>query len=350
VADLLLFAVAGRAVAARALGQRGEPVVAPIVALLAFVVWCWLTLWVNDAPTTTALARVTLYVIAFIACADDATGARRLLQGVALFAAIEGLLGVAHLTPYERGRLVGTYGDPAQTGLLLIAGLCLSSLLPRPLALIGQMSSAAGIIATLTRSVWVGAVAALSVHFLPNARKGVVRIALVVGVVLGVGWLAAPTVTARYGLSTESITLRTESWRNGLAMIEERPLVGYGWALGRDELTVAQLQDEPNPFSLWVNIGASTGLIGLVLLAVFFVVLMRSLVLAKRPETNAVMCYVVGFLAVSAGEMVISAANPATITFVAVAGAGLALAGTDRNSFNREELLHGRSSRVVGSD
>jgi hypothetical protein len=233
----------------------------------------------------------------------------------------DAILVVLGITPQEDGRALGLYGDPQQTGLLLLAGFCFAPLLPRPFRFPAMLLTLGGIGLTKTRSTWIGALGAIAARLLPRLRRGIPRLAALASVTLIVGWFLIPLATTRFELNPASIDLRTRSWDTGFDLIGQSPLVGHGWALGGSGGVVGD--NGPPPYNLWINVAASTGLIGAATLTTFFVLLLRVLIRGTSREAALAVPYVVGFLLQSMGEMTFFAASPATIAFFAISGAAI---------------------------
>src|SRR3712207_540684 len=99
---------------------------------------------------------------------------------------------------------------------------------------------AAGIVLTLQRSVWLAAVAAtlVTVLTLRRGRRTAVRTIVAMAVALGIALLTIPglysDISARFD-DQRSIHDRENLNRAAVNMIEEKPLLGFGWGTFIDE-------------------------------------------------------------------------------------------------------------------
>jgi hypothetical protein len=117
-------------------------------------------------------------------------------------------------------------------------------------------------------------------------------------------------------LNPASVTLRTLSWSEGYALLTSQPAFGYGWAIGK-------LFGSLPTFNLWLNIGASTGVVGILTFGLFAGSLVVWLSRQREPIARYVLAYVAGFFVLSVGEMTVWAASAMTITFFGIAGAAV---------------------------
>jgi O-Antigen ligase len=302
----------------------------PVVAIALFVAWAWGSLMLADSfATATALARITLYCALFIALTDDAEGGRSLLLGIIALAGVQAALILLGITKLDSGRVAGFYGDPQQAGLLLLAGLGLSQLLPPALAIPSGAANLIAIALTRTRSTSIGAIVALVTLVFPRLRRRMSRLAVAAAVVLLVGWLLIPLATQRLNLNERSIDQRTASWQSGVQIAAEHPLIGTGWSLGGD--TPGSVAATPT-YNLWINLAASTGLVGMLLFTTFLAATVGIVVRSQDKVALATLPYLMAFLAESMGEMTVYAASPGTITFFAVAGVAVAAASPATSS------------------
>jgi O-antigen ligase len=289
------------------------------MALLLFLAWSWLSLWqTGSMDTLTALARVTLYGGAFLAAADDERLLKPLLVTFALYGTFEVVLAALGVTPHVGLRWYGAKNDPQEFALLLLVALPAALVLPHRLRWPVMGAAVVGIVFTLSRGVWFAAGVELLALTLPWVRRRWF-LAFIAGalIILG-GLLIQQRVTEQLNLNPDSLALRQQSFQEAVSLIEENPVFGTGWSIGtvrqRDPGAVA-------PYNLWLNLGASTGILGVCLFALFIALLARELVHDRRPEVVAVWIYLLAFLAVSLEEMPIYADSPATVEFFLLMGA-----------------------------
>jgi hypothetical protein len=314
---IYLLRVVGGALTRRpfVLGHAG------VVSWLAgFLGWAWFSLAVSDSwGTAWALGRITLYGVVFAAASSDDRTGPPLVRFVALYAATEAVLGLLGLPPRPGVRIFGLYGDPSQTGLLKIAGLAAAKTLRPPVRAPVFLLILAALVLSLTRSIWIASTISLAVWAWPRLRRTLTRIAAIAALGVALGWWLVPIATGRLQLNPQSISLRGQSWMLGINLFLDKPIVGHGWAVGATQLPPGT----PPPFNLWINVAASTGFIGALLLTLFLAMALRQLVGAGGRLTAAWVPYLVGFLVVSLGEMTVWATGPSTIEFFTLTGAVL---------------------------
>jgi O-antigen ligase len=290
-----------------------------ITALLLFLAWSWLSLWeTGSMDTLTALARITLYGLAFFAAADDERLLKPLLVTFALYGTFEVALAALGITPHVGLRWYGAKNDPQEFAILLLAALPAALILPRKIRWPVMGAAVVGLVFTLSRGIWFAAGVELLALTIPWVRRRWV-LAFIAGalMILG-GLLIQQRLTEQLNLNPQSLALRQHSFQEGFSLIEQHPLFGTGWSIG----TVRQ--SDPGalaPYDLWLNLGASTGILGACLFALFVALLVRELVHDRRPEVVAVWIYLLAFLAISLEEMPIYADSPATVEFFLLVGA-----------------------------
>ena len=303
-----------------------------------FLLWAWISLVLASSwQTGWALGRITMYAAVFVAASMDAHSARPLLRFIAAYACLEALLALIGVTARVEGRLYGIVGDPVQTGLLMLAGLAAVRTLgmfPRRIAYVLLWAT---IVLTFTRSIWVASSVSLLVVAWPNLRTRLMRVAAVTLLALAASWWLIPVATTTFHLSSESIDLRVQSWTSGVHLVQSKPIVGNGWAIG----TASDISTPP-PFNLWINVAASTGIPGALLLTGFLVRLTASLAYSREALPRVWFQYVVGFLVLSLGEMTVWAAGSSTIEFFALTGAVVGALDTTLASPRREGASPGK--------
>jgi hypothetical protein len=283
--------------------------------LLAFLTWAWCSLLITHADASAlALARVTLYSVVFL-CAAARQTSRSVLRVLLGFGVLEAVVALAGVTPRLGSRLLGTLGDPAMFGLLMLFTLAAIPLFRGKQARrISYAVVGLAVVSTFTRGVWIGGVIEAVLLVAPRVTRRLLLAIVVVSSVFVVAVALQGVATQRLNLNPGSLSLRQRSWAEGLRIAEARPLTGTGWALAGDA-------GVPNPYNLWINVAASTGIVGALLLAAFMFCLARHLVRHRdNPVSRVGFIYLAGFMAVSLGEMTVYAASPATITLFAVMG------------------------------
>jgi hypothetical protein len=321
VADVLLLVFVARGAAHLLIGPHPPSGMRNVssVWLLLFLGWAWASLAaVGSWDTALALGRVSLYGAAFFFAARDESLARPLLYTVVVSAAAEVAFGVVRAGAPDT-RLVGTYGDPHQLGILLLAALPVTLLLPRIWVRVPALVIVvAGLFLTYTRGIWIAGTAELALLALPFMRRYVVRVGLVAAVVTGVALWLQERVSQQFNLSAQSLPLRVRSWETALSLIRDDPVLGSGWAVG---LKLGPLGTPP--YNVWLNLGASTGVPGVLLFIVFVGVLTWELARSRQAVARATLVFLAGFLVLSLGEMTLYAAAGGTILFFIVSGSGL---------------------------
>jgi O-antigen ligase len=151
-------------------------------------------------------------------------------------------------------------------------------------------------------------------------------VVIVFGLIVLLGWWLVPVATSQLDLNPGSVSLRTDSWQSGTDLIERSPVFGHGWAVGG---AVESNRSTSPPYNLWINLAASTGILGAVLFAVFVTRLLGATMHSRSPEAMAAFPFLLGFMAQSLGEMTLYAASPGSMLFMALAGAALAAATRD---------------------
>ena len=234
-------------------GQRGREFVAThpgatwLIALLP--AWAAMSLlWAEASPPATS--AVVKYAVngALFLIVFTAVKTRRhvvLVLGAfvlsAAFSAAYGLVVPAESTSYdELERVGGAIGDPNALARLLVAGLVLASLLAatglitsanRLLAASAAVVCAAGLVLTLSRGGLVALAFALvaALVFAGRWRAQVGVLVVGVGLIAGGYYVAIATPEAQERLTTSNGgSGRTDLWRVGWAVVEDRPVLGAG--------------------------------------------------------------------------------------------------------------------------
>jgi O-Antigen ligase len=343
VSDLLLIAFVARWVVVGVTSREWDLPTGAGLWIVAFGVWAWLSMFATGSwQTASALERVTLYVLVFIAATAQPGLARRVFVIVALYATAESILALVHVTPQVEGsRLVGWYGDPGVLGALIAAGVAATMLLHRSarLAMLAVLLPAAFL--TYTRATWVAVIVELAVIAFPFVRRRWVLLGgVIVAVVVAAAWVA-PLITQRFELNPQSLPMRLSSWSRAVELTRSAPWFGQGWNVG-GQFGVGQ-----NPYNLWLNVAASTGILGALLITLALAIMVRDLARTSLPTAQAGLAFLAGFLVLSVQSMTFRAAGTVTIMFVALIGACLADAHRPVQRIDRDVPSAGHASRFA---
>ncbi len=264
------------------------------IALLAFFLWTAFVT-ITGLGVLTALGRVALYAAMGVAVSYRPPAKRYLFAGIVGLAVMEIILHMPYLPSRLHGRFID---DPSHAGGLFIAALLVvwTSRLHRPLKVLLVGLIAFGIAMTLTRSVWfaVGAVAFAAalprrwyVPLLLPPAAGLAALPLV------------PYVNSMLGLYEYSVTVRVKSISAGWRQFQENPIVGHGWQLASAvrELGIIGPSDVAI-YNLWIHLGVSSGIVGLILFLTFVSTLAREALSDQKAYL-----FLVATLAMSLSEM-----------------------------------------------
>jgi len=354
--DACLVALVLRTGARHASRRIGATLPIATACLLAFAAWAWLSVAATTSwGSATALGRVTLYAACFACLSLTSRSARPLFLFVMWLSLLQLVLSV--LLNVELDTFVG---DPHQLGMLLLAGLAGTAFLVRPRSrLLVSIVLLVGIIATTRRGIWIAGAAEVTALLVTRAQGKVQKLApIALAVALAVGASLLGVLSAEEQLQTDlslnedSVQLRSESWQYGLQLAAGHPLLGVGWASGNADieegvvrgLPPIHAQDTFAPYNLWINLAASTGIVGAALFTMFLVTLGRGYIAATtaHPAARAGIVLLVGFVVLSVSEMTLYAAAPATINFLLLSGAALgSLPGSAGPRVSRERYTQG---------
>lgn len=318
VSDLLLLMYLVRVPALPRQEDLGavRRLVGPSLAL--FVAWSLLATAIAGASAT-PLLRIAVYAAVFMALSRRGGTERPVVYGVVLCYALVNLAGGVL---QGQTRLVGMdIGDPAQTGMLLLAALC--PLLSGELRFTGRWVVAAallgGILLTQTRGVWFAAAVILVVWRMPR-RSPARLVAVLLGLAV-LGFEIVDSVSQRFGLNGDSVGYRVHSIVNGIRDGMANPVFGSGWGeVSSMEYLRERLSDTPEevlPYNLFVSVFAFTGVPGLLLLTLFLAALLGSL---RTARSDAALLFTVAVLAMSLSEMTFFAGSMLTLLFFVYAG------------------------------
>ena len=294
--------------------------------LLAFLSWAWIAMLFNQGEEHLALARISAYGALFIATSVTRGVAKPLYILAALAAAIQVAVLVAS------GVIL--VGDPHQLGQIAMAGIAGAQFVRNKVwrsALF--LLSLAGVALCFRRGIWIAGAVEIGVLGLPLLRNRQGRKRLVLGVLVGAiaafgMYQAQEALTARLGLNEESIVLRQEGWGNAITAIQADPIVGHGWATA--------VESGQPAYNLGLNVAASVGIAGAVLIAGFFTALVLTLSKRSDRESVGVFAYLLGFLVLSMAEMTFYAAAAGTAAFFVLLGAAV---GEHRHEPKTETLM-----------
>lgn len=295
---------------ARSLGSLSRDFRNPPMHLLAsgaFLSWS-LIVTLIEGVSATPLLRIALYVLAGLCVARDPQ-ARRTLEYVILgYACIELLLSV----PTLPARLFGpTIGDPAQFGGLMLVAATVVVLRVRPLFVRLPLAAylVTGALLTQTRSIWFTAAAVAVLMFL----RGRGRLLPVAVPALGalIGLPLVPWLTRIAHLNRDSGYVRADSLQSSLDAVRNHPFTGQGWAY-LSGTTIDPLDGGVGAYNLWLNVTASTGLVGLVLFTAWMIFVARDL--GRVDEVGYTVLTIM--LAMGLSEMPIYAGALLTIVFL----------------------------------
>lgn len=185
--------------------------------------------------------------------------------------------------PYILGLHKNGLGGTLSCGVIVCTELWLSAtdIKKKRLLAIANMIIAAGLLFSLSRGSWLGAIAGLSFIFVLRRRfKFLLRTAIVLVPILAICWNFLPTESREYALDfkprTYNIAARFESIEFAKSKFEESPLYGVGTGLRKK-------YDATNV--VWLVL-AETGIAGLVTFAsiyfVFFLVVWKTQAYFKR--------------------------------------------------------------------
>jgi hypothetical protein len=338
LSDLLLILFVARSSTRWLAGHKRRALASSAGWMIAFLAWAWFSLIVTQSwGTAWALARITLYGAVFIVALADDSLAPNLYRFVLVLACLEAGLGLWELTPHVGSRIYGWYGDPGVAGLFFLTGLATARLVRPSLRVLAYPLLIAAVARTYTRSIWVAGLISLFVLAWPRPRHRLLRLGVFAIGALALAWFLIPLVTEALHLNPASIVLRIQSWRYGMNLIWTEPLVGHGWAVG----ATAGVLRMPPPFNVWINVGASTGLPGVVLLGGLLSSVLRTLSQSRSDVGAAAFQYTVAFLVVSLGEMTLWATSPATIEFFVLTAVALGMPDLTQPTTPKGEPLPG---------
>lgn len=291
----------------------------------AFVGWAILSLaWSVDIPTTYRglVTLVQLFVLSLVLVdivARQPAAVRPILAGYAVTATFSALLAIGTFAVNRESLIAGrAEGFPGQDSALFTAVqipallfMFREALQRRPWAipaLLGVLATSVAILLSGTRSAWLALAVALVIGLLPVLRPKARLWAIAVPLLIVLATLQVPAVNQLViGRAERAVDSggegRTEIWSVGLTILAGAPAplgVGYGAfpsAFTRDQIIATDndpksagvLRPGLGPHSILVGTLVQTGLVGVLLLALFIgVTLIRLLAAAARDPATSI--------------------------------------------------------------
>lgn len=347
MADLLMMAWLARTLIRPDKGGLRGPGAGRVgQALMLFLGWSILASYI-DGASLTPLLRISLYAAVCLRLAYVPANRTLIYAVVTVFACWEIGGGILE----GQTRLVGTHvGDPAQMGALILAALIPIALGELRFLSWGRWVVAAfllyGVWLTQTRSIWFATTVVFAIWLFAGRGGGRTRTLVILGAVALIGFQVVGRVTAALGLNDSSAAYRIDNISNGLRAGIAHPLVGSGWAnvVGVDTSgAILNTGEVVQPYNLFINVFASVGVLGLVLLLAWLWTLLGRLV--RRKDTP--FYFVVAVLAMSFTEMPFYAGSLLTVLFFVYAGLGLAGSREVRRNDDETSATSATSAGVV---
>lgn len=297
--------------------------------LMGFLIWAWFTTLLSGAEIT-PLLRMTVYAgVALLFHLDD-SGKTWIYRAIAVYAAVELALSLSNLSGVDAGM---TIGDPHELGMLLIAG---AAVLRSDLFSMGKLRwlpfvlLVLGAFGTTRRGIWFALLVFLIAGMRSMTGLRLVSVLLVLG---GIGFILFDPVTDYFQLGHTSANIRLESVARGIAQAERDPLFGIGWAGLTPQDGFTESGASGSAYNLFVDVTASVGVPGLVLLLGFLGTAIPRLAVKDRTAFS----FCGAFLALSLTAMTLFAGSLTTLLFLLfVSDAGFAsLPVVDDNKPNR---------------
>jgi O-antigen ligase len=295
----------------RALLSR-EPILA--AALVAFTAWAAISLTWAQAPDAAqySVQRYALNFMLFPIALLAVRTPRHMMWVVAAFAAgafVAVGLGLQEGTLAEEGRLKGAGVNPNQLGSYLVVTIVFLATFgaarfwsgtARGVALAGAALAAVAVFLTLSRGALIGLAVALLVAPIVagrGRRLGVLALAVVamLGAVVWFGALAPPDHVERItNPDRDGGAGRTDLWRVGWRMVEDKPVHGVGagnypvasidYVLrpGATENDSQIVDDQKVAHNIYLTVVSELGIVGLALFALIVGLCLRSALRAAR--------------------------------------------------------------------
>ena len=280
-------------------GERPRQIPHLLYWALAVLLAAWLISGVFSPQAAESLQRVhRLYLCGVMFLVFEHTrqpmAAKRLVAAYLIGAILSALYGLGHflfvgLPSQTQYRLEGFFSTAmtagnvhalALVGALTVAVAGRSGI--RTLSVVATAVSGGALLATYTRSSWLGAVAGLTAVIVTGKKKWLVVSLLVLGLVAS---LAVPAVQRRVTSAFDPADFtargRISLWLSGLEVYRERPITG--WGLADHSQLIAQHRRADATFEAGhfhsnpVQIAVATGTVGLVAYAFFHLVIVALL-------------------------------------------------------------------------
>jgi putative inorganic carbon (hco3(-)) transporter len=302
-------------------GTTPLPFVAPLGWALALLAWVFVSFFAALDKTLALKTMFTLFggivaAMVIIAACRRTADVRLVMAAIVLVAAgiaittlpslgeIETGYGGAYIS---KGRTEGAFTHPNQLGawfalaVPLAAALVLSTRSRRVQLLMGAslVTILIGLMATLSRGAWIGSALAalLLLARLKEARRMLLAFAIPTLVVGYFAWSLTPDAAAEFevvGERARSLTVRSPHddrdviYREAIREIREEPLFGQGPGsfpvASRRSVSESATLSYEHAHNLYLNWGAESGLIAIVLIVAFVISL---IVTAARASTRA---------------------------------------------------------------
>lgn len=235
------------------------------------------------------------------------------------------------------GRSRGPFAEAAANGLALYAcavsaGIALAlwhGRWPRACATATLVVAPAGLLLTVTRSVWLAGIAATLVALLttPEIRRFLMPVAAAGTAAVLVAFTAIPGLASQARerqADKNPLYERQNTTAAGLRMIADRPLLGVGWARADDRLEPYFRMDPNIPLTglnagfhnLYLEYGVSLGLAGLAIWLLGGALAIRTAFAGRAPPT--VRPWQIGLKAILVSWVVVGLASPTNYIFITV--------------------------------
>jgi len=301
----------------RTIIKHSSALVAPplIFFTLYLIINCISFAWSYD-PLNSLLHGATLFTFLLLATSyanvDSDEFAGEVVRVIVAIAVLSWVMVVlaknVAVLPDIVWRLNGPMMHSQRLSLILsLAIICLTLLKVRSSAAIGRRAWAAylailvvTLVATQTRAftffciVTVGYIIFWHVSILSRVALLSAFIASVSAVLFN--WEKVLESISRDGSNTMTLSGRTVAWENGIAMIQESPLLGYGFASFNTDLTrdfFASGYIIPHAHNTWINAAFETGVIGAGLMTTFMLAVLVNRKFFRPSYSEALVLWVI---------------------------------------------------------
>lgn len=266
----------------------------PIAALFAYCVWCMVSVVWSATPSDTVLQAGLLLISLIVALSyaeiPPVVLAQELVRVAVILAVVSWVMVpvLPHIAvlPDITWRLNGPMQHSQRLALVMGAAFVMTIVLSfkhvpffktRGREISAMVFLAATLTATQTRAntAFVLIICVLLWYIKLEGWKKLMAVGA--AVVLAWGIVAnfddLLSAVGRDGSNTLTLTGRTVIWTNAIAMIQEHPVLGYGFSSFYSPLTQHFFSSgyvAPHAHNTWINATFETGLIGAALLSLFF--------------------------------------------------------------------------------